>query len=166
MYGAMVAVERHIIRVIRFRVLTITGGGADTVFVHPAFFHNNLLGTKEECSILNIKNHTEKHIFFCMIFCAVRLFALFEPFSRGDDPPRPPPLTLRRQPRRNFPLQFFFCARTLKKIQKRKGKFLLGSAQEVSGRCGGASTLGQLGIPPPNPLLPSCPRFGEWTGKH
>ena len=47
--------------------------------------------------------------------------------------------TLRRQPRRNFPLQFFFCARPLKKIQKRKGKFLLSSAQKVSGRCGRAT---------------------------
>jgi len=54
-------------------------------------------------------------------------------------PRRPPPLSLRRQPRRNFPLQFFFCARPLKKIQKRKGKFLLGSALQVFGQCGGAS---------------------------
>lgn len=38
--------------------------------------------------------------------------------------------------------------------------FLLGSAREVSGRSGGASTLGRLGIPPPDPLLPSRPRFG------
>lgn len=77
-------------------------------------------------------------------------------------PPRrcSPPLTLRRQPRRNFPLQFFFCARPLKKILKRKGKFLLGSALQVFGRCGRAS-FGRLGIPPPDPLLPSLPRFGE-----
>src|SRR3989344_327986 len=113
---------------------------------------------------------------------AVKLYPLREPFSRETEPPRrPPPLTLRRQPRRNFPLQFFFCARPLKKIQKRKGKFLLGFALQVFGRCGGASTLraarcsspppppprrprppprGRLAFPPPTPLLPSRPRFG------
>jgi len=32
-----------------------------------------------------------------------------------------------------FPLQFFFCARPLKKIQKGKGKFMLGSALNSSG---------------------------------
>src|SRR3989338_3575841 len=84
----------------------------------------------------------------------VKLYPLREPFSRGNAPPRrPPPLTLRRQPCRNFPLQFFFCARPLKKIQKRKGKFLLGSALQVFGRSGGASALGRLGIPPPNPSM-------------
>jgi len=62
-------------------------------------------------------------------------------------------------------LAFQICARPLKKIQKRKGKFLLGSALQVFGRSGGASTLGRLGIPPPNPLLPSRPRFGERAGK-
>src|SRR3989338_1119405 len=83
----------------------------------------------------------------------VKLYPLREPFSRGNAPPRrPPPLTLRRQPCRNFPLQFFFCARPLKKIQKRKGKFLLGSALQVFGRSGGASLrLGGGGIPSPPP---------------
>src|SRR3989338_1332784 len=91
----------------------------------------------------------------------VKLYPLREPFSRGNAPPRrPPPLTLRRQPCRNFPLQFFFCARPLKKIQKRKGKFLLGSALQVFGRSGGASLrLGRGGIsltsPSASPSLPA-----------
>jgi len=50
------------------------------------------------------------------------LASRFSSGKRTDPPRRPPPLTLRRQPRRNFPLQFFFCARPLKKIQKRKGR--------------------------------------------
>lgn len=97
----------------------------------------------------------------------MKLYSLRKPFLNEttiDSPRRPPPLTLRRQSRRNFPLQFFFCARPLKKIQKRKGKFLLGSALQVFGRCGGASTIGRRGIPSLNSFLPSCPRFGERAG--
>jgi len=50
----------------------------------------------------------------------------------------------------------------MKKIQKRKGKFLLGSAQEVSGRSGGAILyvlLGRLGIPTHLNPLPPRPRW-------
>jgi hypothetical protein len=78
-----------------------------------------------------------------------------------NPPRRPPPLTLRRQPRRNIFFTIFFFARAPEIFSiKEKKMFLLGSALQVFGRCGGASTLGRLGIPPPDPLLPSRPRFG------
>ena len=55
-----------------------------------------------------------------------------------------------------------FLLRPPEKNLKRKGKFLLGSAQEVSGRCGGALTLGRLGIPPLDSVLEKSvlTRFG------
>jgi len=54
----------------------------------------------------------------------------------------PPPRFTRRQPREIFPYNFSF-ARPLKKNQKGKGKFLLGSALNSSG---GAATPHPLAL--------------------
>ena len=95
---------------------------------------------------------------FCGVF--TKKLELISDKATTDPPRHPPPLTLRRQPRRNIFFTIFLFARAPEFFSiKEKKMFLLGSALQVFGRSGGAS-LGRLGIPPPNPLLPSRPRFG------
>ena len=72
--------------------------------------------------------------------------------SYASAPPPLPPVAAKQNTLYNFSF-----ARPLKNFSIKEKSILLGSASNESG--GGATTLGRLGIPPPDPLLPSRPRL-------
>jgi hypothetical protein len=116
------------------------------------------------------------HRFFTLRYLLVEILTFFEQnpdwrtrrahggseLNRTLSPRRSPSLSLRRKPRRNFPLQFFFCA-PLKKSKKEReisARFRPWSFWVV--RRGFHARTDRHSSP--NPLLPSRPRFGQRVG--
>ena len=97
----------------------------------------------------------------CKILTGALCLKMREPIlsERTDAPPRRRSLTL-ATPKKSF-VRIFGFARVRFFLLKGKQNFSLVFCSERAGGWALRTSLGRLGIPPPNPLLPSRPRFGK-----